>query len=32
MALYMYMMYSMNMMTEAAYAYGCDFMCSHPKS
>ena len=28
----LYMMYSMNMMTEAAYAYGYDFMCSHPKS
>lgn len=31
MALYN-MMYSMNMMTEAAYAYGYAFMRSHPKS
>ena len=28
----LYMMYSMNMMTEAGYAYGYRFTCSHPKS
>ena len=28
----LYVMYSMNMMAEAGYAYGYHFTCSHPKS
>ena len=28
----LYVMYSMNMMAEAGYAYGYRFMYNHPKS
>ena len=28
----LYVMYFMNMMAEAGYAYGYHFTCSHPKS